>query len=251
MIIKTENELKGIQEIASIVANTLKEMREFARVGMSTKELDDFGGRFLDKYGAKSAPFLTYKFPGFTCISINNEMAHGIPSSRVLQEGDLVNIDVSAEFNGFYADNGGSFVLGKDVNRHQDLVDTSLKALYAAISTIRGGSKVAEVGKVIENIAESKGYRVIDNLGGHGVGRSLHEEPDCILNYCDKNEHRRFKKNSIVAIETFLSTNSTYVNTESNGWTLVGNRGGFCAQHEHTILVTSNTPVILTKANSF
>lgn len=249
MIIKNENELRGIQEIANIVANTLKEMREFAKIGMSTKELDDFGTVYLEKFGAKSAPLLTYQFPGCTCISVNNEMAHGIPSSRILKEGDLVNIDVSAELNGFYADNGGSFVLGQDIHQQQDLVETSIKALYTAISTIRGGSKISEVGRVIEKIAKSKGYKVINNLGGHGIGRGLHEEPDCILNYNDRNDRRRFKKDSVVAIETFLSTNSTYVDTEPNGWTLVGNKGGYCAQHEHTILVTSGTPIILTKEN--
>lgn len=249
MEVKTDEDLKGIQEISDIVAVTLKEMREYAKTGMTTKELDNYGAEILKHYGAKSAPFVTYKFPGWTCISINNEMAHGIPSSRVLNEGDLVNIDVSAELNGFYADNGGSFVLGEDVNENQKLVDASIEALHNAISIIKGGVKISEVGRIIERTAKDKGYKVIKNLGGHGVGRGLHEEPDCILNYYDRYEHRRFKKNSIVAIETFITTDSTSVNTMKDGWTLVGNKGGLCVQHEHTVLVTSDKPIILTAKN--
>lgn len=249
MEVKTDEDLKGIQEISDIVAITLKEMREYAGIGMTTKELDDYGAEILRNYGAKSAPFVTYKFPGWTCISINNEMAHGIPSSRVLNEGDLVNIDVSAELNGFYGDNGGSFVLGEDINKKQALVDASIEALHNAISIIKGGVKISEVGRIIERTAKNKGYKVVKNLGGHGVGRGLHEEPDCILNYYDRYEHRRFKKNSIVAIETFITTDSTSVNTMKDGWTLVGNKGGLCVQHEHTVLVTSGKPIILTAKN--
>ncbi|WP_306540967.1 type I methionyl aminopeptidase [Dysgonomonas sp.] len=249
MIVETDEDLKGIQEISDIVAITLKEMREYAKIGMTTKELDDYGAEILKNFGAKSAPFVTYKFPGWTCISVNNEMAHGIPSSKVLKEGDLVNIDVSAELNGFYGDNGGSFVLGEDINENQKLVDASVEALYKAISAIKGGVKISEVGRIIERTAKDKGYKVINNLGGHGVGRGLHEEPDCILNYYDRYEHRRFKKNSIVAIETFITINSTSVNTMKDGWTLVGNKGGFCVQHEHTVLVTSDKPIILTAKN--
>lgn len=249
MIIQTEEELKGIQEISDIVAITVKKMREYARIGMTTKELDDFGADILKNFGANSAPFVTYKFPGWTCISLNNEMAHGIPSSRILKEGDLVNIDVSAELNGFYSDNGASFVLGEDINKKQALVDASIEALHKAISTIRSGIKISEVGRTIERTAKDKGYKVIKNLGGHGVGKGLHEEPDCILNYYDRYDCRRFKKNSVVAIETFLTTDSTFVNTAADGWTFVGNKGGHCVQHEHTILVTSDKPIILTAKN--
>ncbi len=149
----------------------------------------------------------------------------------------------------FYADNGASFVLGEDINNKQELVDTSIEALNKAISIIRSGVKISEVGRVIEKTAKDKGYKVIKNLGGHGVGRGLHEEPECILNYYDRFENSRFKKNSVVAIETFITTSSTFVDTASDGWTLVGNKDGFCVQHEHTILITADKPVILTSKN--
>lgn len=250
MSITNEEELLGIKKISEAVATTLKEMRNYAKPGMTAKQLDDFGGDVLQQLGAKSAPKLTYNFPGWTCISINNEIAHGIPSERkILQEGNLVNIDVSAELGGFWSDNGGSFVLGEDIHHHQALVDTSKRILQKAINNIKGGVRISDIGKLIETEAKKAGYKVIRNLTGHGVGRSLHEEPHEIANYCDRFNLARFKKNSVVAIETFISTTSTIANTQPDGWTLIGNKGGYAAQHEHTIIVTDGAPVILTEMN--
>lgn len=250
MSITNEAELAGMRKASEAVAYTLKEMRNYAQVGMSTKELDDYGGQILNELGAKSAPYLTYGFPGWTCISVNNEFCHGIPSDkRILQEGDLINIDVSAELDGFWSDNGGSFVLGKDIHQHQKLVEASRKILLKAINNIKGGVKIADIGHLIETEAKKRGYRVIKNLTGHGVGRSLHEEPNEIANYRDRFNLSRFKKNAVVAIETFISTNSTYAETLKDGWTMVGNRGGFMAQHEHTIVVTDGKPLVLTEMN--
>ncbi|MES2827529.1 MAG: type I methionyl aminopeptidase [Bacteroidota bacterium] len=250
MSITSQEELLGMQEISRIVAETLRQMREHAAIGMSSKELDDFGGTLLNNAGAKSAPKLTYGFPGWTCISVNNEVAHGIPSAdRIFKEGDLINIDVSAELNGFWADNGGSFIIGKDVNEMQPLVDASKEILKKAIAQIKGGVKINEIGRLIETEARKRGYKVIKNLAGHGVGRSLHEEPHDILNCYDKYNNGRFKKNSVVAVETFITTHSTYAEQQEDGWTLLGNKGGYAVQHEHTIVVTDGEPVILTTAN--
>jgi len=250
MSITSESELIGMQKISEVVALTLKEMRNYAKPGMTTKALDNYGGALLKQYGAKSAPALTYGFPGWTCISLNNEIAHGIPSDKkVLQEGDLINIDVSAELGGYWADNGGSFVLGQDINNHQPLVDASKKILRKAIDNIKGGVRIAEIGRLIENEAKESGFRVIKNLTGHGIGRKLHEEPSEIANYYDKFNLKRFKKNSVVAIETFISTSSTIANTMKDGWTLIGNKGGYVTQHEHTIVITDGRPIILTEMN--
>jgi len=251
MSINSELELIGMQKISEVVGTTLKLMRAYAKVGMTTKELDDYGGDILKGYGAKPAPYETYKFPGYSCISVNKEVAHGIPSDKkILKEGDLINIDVSAELNGFWSDNGGSFVLGKDINNHQPLVDASKHILHKAISHIKAGVKISEIGYIIETEAIKSGYKVIENLAGHGVGRSLHEAPKNILNYEDSRNKERFKKNTTVAIETFISTKSTIARELKDGWTLVGNKGGYVTQHEHTILVTDNAPVILTASNA-
>lgn len=250
MSITKEAELTGMQKASEAVAYTLKEMRNYARPGITTKQLDDYGANILAGFGARSAPFLTYGFPGCTCISVNNEFCHGVPShSKILKEGDLVNIDVSAELNGFWSDNGGSFVLGEDVNRHQKLVDASKLILHKAIYNIQGGVRISDIGYLIETEAKKYGYKVIKNLTGHGIGRSLHEEPAEIANYRDRYNTTRFKKNSVVAIETFITTTSTYTETLQDGWTMVGNKGGFMAQHEHTIIVTDGKPVVLTEMN--
>lgn len=250
MSITKEEELIGIKKASEAVAYTLREMRNYAKPGMTTKELDDFGGKLLMELGAKSAPFVSYGFPGWTCISVNHEFCHGIPSnSRVLAEGDLINIDVSAELDGYFSDNGGSFVLGDDKYRYQQLVDASKDILHKAIYNIKGGVRISDIGFIIETEAKKRGYKVVKNLTGHGVGRKLHEAPDEIPNYKDKWNTARFRKNSVVAIETFISTTSTYAQTLGDGWTMIGNKGGVMAQHEHTILVTDGKPIILTEMN--
>ncbi|MDB5088053.1 MAG: methionine aminopeptidase [Mucilaginibacter sp.] len=239
-----------MRAVSEAVAVTLKEMRAYTQPGMSTKQLDNYGGQVLSTFSARSAPLLTYNFPGFTCISLNNEVCHGIPSNeRIIQDGDVVNIDVSAELNGYWSDNGGSFIVGQDCNEKKHLVDTSRDILKKAINSIKGGVKINEIGGLIEKEVRNAGYKVIKNLGGHGIGRGLHEQPDCILNYKDKLDERRFRKNSVVAIETFISTASTWAVELSDGFTLVGDKGGFSVQHEHTIVVTNGLPIILTEAN--
>ena len=160
-----------------------------------------------------------------------------------------MNIDVSAELNGFWSDNGGSFVLGQDIHHHQPLVDASREILYKAVSRIRGGVKIADIGHLIETEAKKAGFRVIKNLSGHGVGRSLHEKPVNILNYRDRLDQNRFKKNSVVAVETFISTHSSLAVEQKDGWTLMGNKRGFVAQHEHSLMITDEKPLILTEAN--
>jgi methionyl aminopeptidase len=137
--------------VSEAVAYTLREMSQYAQPGMTTKELDEYGAKILADFGAKSAPYLTYGFPGWTCISVDNEFCHGIPTDqRILKEGDLINIDVSAELNGYWADNGGSFVIGKDIHQHQKLVDASKDILQKAIDNIKGGVKISDIGFLME-----------------------------------------------------------------------------------------------------
>ncbi|ADQ18346.1 type I methionyl aminopeptidase [Leadbetterella byssophila] len=250
MSISEESELEGMKAVGHAVAYTLSEMRKYAQVGMSTYELDQYGAQIMEKLGAKSAPKLTYGFPGYACISTGGEFCHGIPSKeRILTEGELINIDVSAELNGFWADNGCSFVLGEDIHGHQALVNASKEILQKTIKKIKGGVRIADIGHFMEMEAKRYGYKVIRNLGGHGVGRSLHEQPDELMNYKQKDDQRRFRKHSVVAIETFIATHSTIAVELNDGWTMVGNKGGFMAQHEHTLMVTEDQPLIFTEAN--
>lgn len=201
MSITKEAELLGMKKISEIVALTLKQMRNYAKPGMTTQQLDEYGASIMRSFGAKSAPYETYKFPGWTCISIRNEFCHGIPSDKkVLKEGDLINIDVSAELDGFWADNGCSFVLGEDINQHQHLVDASKEILYKAIYNIKDGVPISDIGHLIETEAKKRGYKVIKNLTGHGVGRSLHEEPMEIANFRD----RYYKKKNLKTTPSLL-----------------------------------------------
>jgi len=250
MSIESQSDLLKITKVSEVVGETLRRMREHARPGMSTKELDEFGYAIMQSYGARPAPNLAYGFPAWTCISLNHEAAHGIPSEKVImKEGDLVNIDVSAELDGYYADNGGSFILGEDKQQLQPLVDASRQILYKALQQIKGGVRIAEIGRFIQSEARKSGFKVIKNLVGHGVGKSLHEEPREIPCYYDHYNRTRFKKNSVVAVETFISTKASQVHEQGNGWTYVTNDGSFVAQHEHTVVVTDGKPIILTEAN--
>lgn len=250
MIAETAEDIKGIKHVSNIVADVLKTLCLKAATGMSTKVLDEIAGDLFKQKGAISAPQKAYQFPGYTCISINDVAAHGIPSEQlILKEGDLINIDVSAELNGYWSDNGCSFVIGKDIHGHSKLIEASKKILQQAINEISDGVRISHIGKIIETEATQAGFKVLKNLTGHGVGRSLHEEPKEIANYPSLLDFRKFKKGQVVAIETFISTKSSYVKTESDGWSLKGDAGGFVAQHEHTILITDGKPEILTIQN--
>lgn len=250
MSISSETDINGLKKASEAVALTLKKMREYAKVGMSTLDLDEYGRICLKEFGARSAPKLTYGFPGWTCISVNHEAAHGIPSDKtLLKEGDLINIDVSAELGGYWADNGGSFVLGADIQKLSPLVEASKTILKNALAHVRDGFRINELGRFIQTEAHKKGFKVIKNLVGHGIGRSLHEDPKEIPCFYDVFNRKKFENNSVVAIETFISTGSSYVNQGADGWTLKTGDGSFVAQHEHTLIVTKNNPIILTEMN--
>ncbi|GAO44940.1 type I methionyl aminopeptidase [Flavihumibacter petaseus] len=250
MSIQSTHDLQQLMAVSEAVAETLRLMRDYARPGMDCATLDAYGGKLLSSFGARPAPKITYGFPGFTCISVNHEIAHGIPAShKILQEGDLVNIDVSAEKNGYWADNGGSFVLGEDRHGHQALVEASRLILQETIRAIRPGMRVAEWGRSVERKARAQGLTVIRNLTGHGIGRNLHEHPKFIPNYFDPFNRDRFRKNMVVAVETFISTGATKARESGDGWTLITGDGSFTAQHEHTILVREEGPLVLTSAN--
>ncbi|RIW38403.1 type I methionyl aminopeptidase [Bacillus salacetis] len=246
MIIQNDQELQAMKTIGSIVASIRDEMKDAAKPGMTTKELDELGAKLFDKFGAVSAPKQEYDFPGFTCISVNEEVAHGIPGDRVIQEGDLVNIDVSGSKDGFYADTGISFVVGKENEKLQDLCEAVKKSFDAGLRKIKAGSKLNGIGKAVHNEARKNGYTVIKNLTGHGVGKSLHEDPAHIMNYFDPWDNGLLADGMVIAFEPFVSTNAEEIVQESDGWTFVTEDKSYVAQIEHTIVVTKGEPIILT-----
>ncbi|GGE27499.1 methionine aminopeptidase [Pullulanibacillus camelliae] len=248
MTVDDKEDIDGLKEIGKIVALAIREMKRQTRVGMTTKELDDIGGHFLRSHGAVSAPKLTYDFPGNTCISINQEVAHGIPGNRKIQEGDLINIDVSAELGGYFADAGHSFQVPLYTPALTRLCQHTHDTMMKVISSLRAGVRLNEIGRMIQREARKGGYKVIMNLCSHGIGKSLHEAPDNILPFYSKDDKRVLEEGAVITIEPFLSTGAEYVVEGSDGWTLCLPNKGFCAQHEHTIIVTRGQPIITTIA---
>jgi methionyl aminopeptidase len=248
MTIETEKDLRELRNIGRIVATTLQEMKRQTEPGMTTFELDLIGKNLLDLYGAKSAPMVTYNFPGYTCISINEEAAHGIPGNRVIQPGDVINIDVSAEKNGYFADTGGSFVVSPSNFLKDKLITSTKLALAEACNSAIAGRQLNVIGKSIQRIAKQKGFKIIKNLCSHGVGKALHEEPKEIPGYYEPRDQRRLHKGLVITIEPFLSTKSRFVTETNNGWTLVGNKQSLSAQFEHTMIITNDKPILLTVA---
>ncbi|MGE4133462.1 MAG: type I methionyl aminopeptidase [Bdellovibrionales bacterium] len=246
MSIETEKEFESLKAIGAIVANCLELMKSSVRAGMSTAELDEVGARFLAECGATSAPIKMYNFPGSTCISVEHEGVHGVPGARILTDGDLVNIDVSAERDGFFADTGGSLVLGQGTVQKQNLCVSTKKALKVALKHVSHGRPLNQMGQAVEEFANRAGLTVIRNLGGHGVGLSLHEEPEFIANFYVKKDKRVFTKNSVVAVEPILSTGAEILEDNGDGWTL-HSPPHFTAQFEHTVMVTEGSPFIFTK----
>ncbi|NBD25508.1 type I methionyl aminopeptidase [Paenibacillus glycinis] len=248
MTIGSQNDIDGLKEIGRIVAWTISEMKRQARAGMTTRELDDIGGRILEKHGAVPAPKSTYNFPGHTCISVNHDIAHGIPGNRKIGPGDLINIDVSAELGGYFADAGHSFTMPACDPSLTRLCQYAHDTMMKVISSLKHGVKLNEIGRIIQSEAEKGGYNVIKNLCSHGVGKSLHESPTEILPYYNKHDKRVLKAGMVITIEPFLSTGAGYAVEQRDGWTLTVPDNSFVAQHEHTIIITEDRPIIVTVA---
>lgn len=247
MTIDQDEELVAMRAIGAIVATVLHEMLDRAEPGMSTLELDEFGARRLEELGAVSAPRQTYDFPGATCISVNESVAHGIPGDYELKEGDLLNVDVSAGKGGFWADNGASRIIGSGDPRQEKLLEFTLEARDRAIEAIKPGVRFNQIAQIFTSVAKRGGFRIIENLCSHGIGRSLHEPPREISPVPQRRERRRFEAGQVIAIEPFLTTGRGWVKEAADGWTLCEEPGALSAQFEHTIVVWEDGAEILTQ----
>ncbi|SDL96626.1 type I methionyl aminopeptidase [Sediminibacillus halophilus] len=245
MIAKTEEDFKGLKEIGEICGAIRNELIHCTKPGVTTKKLDEIAGQLFEKAGAHSAPKGEYNFPGYTCISINEEVAHGIPRERTIQEGDLVNIDVSGSKNGYFADTGTSFVVGKGEMILQKICDVAKEAFDAGLKHAKPGSKKSELGKAAHNVAKQHGLTVIKNLTGHGIGRSIHEAPEHIFNFHSPWDDETLKNGMVIAFEPFISTSEEEVFQSEDGWTFLTDES-FVAQYEHTIILTKEGPIITT-----
>lgn len=246
MTITHEDEFNGLKEIGRIVANTMHGMARAMEAGMKTRELDDIGRALLELEGAVSAPEQVYDFPGATCISVNEEIAHGIPSERFIRAGDLVNIDVSASKNGFFADTGATFRVGTVKPSLDRLCKDGKRAMEIGIRQVGSNRPLAGIGKAVGKFASDRGYTLIQNLASHGVGRALHEYPSEIATWPTRREKRRMNKGLVLTVEPFLSTGGLWAAERDDEWTLYSEPAAPVVQFEHTVVATDRGPIVVT-----
>jgi methionyl aminopeptidase len=249
MTITHEDQLEKLRHVGRVVAQTLTAMGAALEPGMTTAELDQLGRALLEREGARSAPELSYGFPGATCISVGPDVAHGIPGDTVVKAGDLINIDVSAEIDGFFGDTGASFAVPPVKPRIERLCRDGRRAMWSGIRAVKAGGRLNEIGRSIEGFARKNGYSLIRNLASHGVGASLHEDPGEIPTWYEPKDARRIHEGLVFTIEPFLSLGADWVEElTDDGWTLTPAGGQPTVQYEHTLVATSRGPVVLTLA---
>jgi methionyl aminopeptidase len=246
MSIDGEHDVEGLKRAGAAVAEARDTMAREVRAGVTTRQLDEIGRAVLARHGARSAPQLAYTFPGTTCISVNDELAHGIPSDRRLEDGDLVNIDVSAELDGYWADSGASYPVGEVAPRLRNLLFTTRQALADAMREVRAGAPIRNIGRAVERRAKRAGFRVVRDLCGHGVGRNIHEPPN-VPNTFDRHNNDVLREGLVITIEPFLTTGATSIYEDDDGWTLRTPDGSIGAQFEHTMIVTRGEPIVVTR----
>ncbi|MGK9053882.1 type I methionyl aminopeptidase [Neorhizobium petrolearium] len=250
MVISTEHELSKLKEIGRLCAHAMEAMAKALEPGITTRELDDIGRRILEDNGAQSAPEACYKFPAATCISVNEEVAHGIPGDRVIQAGDLVNIDVSAVKDGFFGDTGASYAVPPVKREIERLCRDGRRALWTGLQQVKTGRPIAGIGNAIGAFAKKNRYTLITNLSSHGIGLTLHDEPKEIPTWPDRQETRTMEEGLVFTVEPFLSLGANWAEDGGNGdpWTLYSDPKAPTVQYEHTVVATRNGPLILTLA---
>lgn len=246
MTITHQDELDGLKGIGRIVANTMRAMAKAMEPGMTTRELDEIGRELLEREGAISAPKATYDFPGNTCISVNEEIAHGIPGDRSIATGDLVNIDVSASKNGYFADTGATFCLGAVKPSLDRLCRDGQRAMQIGIAHVGHDKPLAGIGKAIGKFASERGYTLIRNLASHGVGRALHEYPGEIATWPTRGDKRRMHNGLVLTVEPFLSRGGICAIEGDDHWTLYSDPPAPVVQYEHTVVATNRGAIIVT-----
>lgn len=246
MTITHQDDLDGLQAIGRIVANTMHGMARAIEPGITTAELDQIGRTLLDAAGAVSAPQATYDFPGTTCISVNEEIAHGIPGPRSITPGDLVNIDVSASKGGYFADTGATFRAGKVLPGLDRLCRDGKRAMEIGIAQVGTDKPIAGIGAAIGRFASARGYTLIRNLASHGTGRALHEDPAEVPTWPTRGERRRMPRGLVLTVEPFLSKGGNWAIEGNDGWTLYSQPAAPVVQYEHTVVATDRGAIIVT-----
>ena len=245
MTIRNAGEREGMTAVGRLVGDALRAMAAAVEPGVTTASLDDVGATFLRAQGAESAPQAIYNFPGFCCISVNDEVVHGVPGPRRLADGDLVKLDVTARLDGYIADAAVTVAVGRVAPAHRALCEAAKAAFGRALGHVRPGHRVSDVGRVIDAEVRGRGFAVVREVAGHGVGRTIHEPPD-VLNYFNPHQRDRFEDGQVVAIEPIITMSQTRLVEDADGWTLRTKNGAFAAHYEHTVLVRADGALLLT-----
>ena len=230
-----------------VVRAMIAAMKERVRPGVSTAELDAVGGEVMRQHGARSAPALVYQFPGVNCISVNDEAVHGIPGDRKVCEGDLVKLDVTVEKNGFMADAAVTVGVGEVGDENRRLMECAERAFTKAMLVARAGFRVSEIGRVVEREVRRSGFSVIRDLGGHGIGRTIHEEPR-VPNFADPGANHILTEGLVITVEPIIAAGSGRAVVAKDGWTIKTADGRPSAHYEHTLVITKREPILLTAA---
>jgi methionyl aminopeptidase len=243
--IQDEQELLSLKAAGRVVRLVLDAMKDAVRPGISTRELDEIGARVMRENGARSAPSLVYKFPGSTCISLNDEAVHGIPGNRLLAEGDIAKLDVTVEKGGYMADAAITVPVGNVSPRAERLIACAERAFEKAMLVARAGFRISEIGRAVDGEVRKSGFAVIPELGGHGIGRTIHESPT-VPNYPDPQAREVMKKGLVITVEPIISSGSGKVFVDKDGWTVRTDDHTLSAHFEQTLVVTSGEPILLT-----
>ena len=247
MTVESKSDLAGMRAVGRLVGLALQEMKNAIRPGMTTAQLDDVGAAFLRRHGARSAPQLTYDFPGFNCISVNDEIVHGVPGPRKILAGDVVKIDVTAELDGLIADSATTVLVPPVKARGRSLVHCARSAFDQALARAATNLRIAELGRTVENEVHRWGHSVVRDMTGHGVGRALHEEPS-VPNFYSPFIPGRLEEGMVIALEPIISERPTALVEDEDGWTIRTANGCLAAHHEHTILIREGGAEVLTLA---
>ena len=245
IILKSERDLELMRPAGAVAASVLDEVARFIKPGVTTRQVDEFAAAQIKQHGGKSA-FLGYrKYPCHTCISVNDEVVHGLANERVLRFGDIVSVDCGVMYKGFIGDTARTIAVGGCGVAAQRLMDVTNQALFEGIAQAVSGNRVTDISRVIQNYVEANGYSVVREFVGHGVGRTMHEEPQ-VPNFVDARSNQRLRPGMTIAIEPMVNAGRPDVKILKDGWTVVTQDGSLSAHFEHTVLITEGEPEILT-----
>ena len=245
VILKTASAIKKMREAGRLSALALKVGGEAVVPGVTTAEIDRVIHDFIVSQGATPSFLNLYGFPASACISVNDELIHGIPGNRVIKEGDIVSIDVGACLDGYHGDNAATFVAGTASEEALALLDVTKQSLYKGIEMATVGHRVGDISNAVQTYCEERGYSVVREFVGHGIGRDVHEDPE-VPNFGAAGHGPRLVNGMCIAIEPMINAGTRFVSTDSNGWTVRTKDGKLSAHFEHTIAITDNGPIILT-----